>query len=139
MEKRLIRSSIAILSACMVAVAAVGLAPIAMIAIAGQFSPEYLEVHSRAVFGIAYVLGTVVVGALAGLAVGRLAPTRPVLHMLLAALVLEGIGLALGGTATLPKGWQLLGLAFQVMLACASAALVWEHGHREPSVELRAL
>ena len=95
--------------------------------------------HARAVFGIAYVLGTVVVGVLAGLAVGRLAPARPVLHMLLAALVMEGIGLALGGTATLPKGWQILGLAFQVVLACASAALVWEYGHREPSVGLRAL
>ena len=139
MQSNLLRSAAAIVAACLVALAAVALAPLILLTIAGQVSPAYLDARPQVVFAIAYVLGAVVVGLLAGAAVGLLAPGRPAVHTLTAVAVMAFVGLAVGGTRTLPHGWHILGLVLQVALASAVAALTWSRAHRGPSIVPRAI
>jgi hypothetical protein len=131
MSANLLRSASAVLAACVIAIVAVALAPLIFLPVVERVSPAYLDAHLPLTVGVAYVFGTVLVALLAGAAVGWLAPGRPAVHMLSAAAVLEVVGLAAGGTRTLPHGWQILGFALQVTLACAVATLTWSRAHRD--------
>ena len=139
MQGNLLRSAGAVAAACLIAFAAVSLAPLVWLLIAGRVSPAYLDAHPQVVFGIAYMSGTVLVGLLSGAAVGLLAPGRPAVHMLTAVAVMELVGLAVGGARTLPHGWQVLGWLLQVALASAVAALTWNRAHRGPSIIPQAI
>ena len=135
-----LRSAGAVLAACFIAIVAVALAPLIFLPLVERVSPAYRETHASLIVGAAYVFGTVLVALLVGTAVGWLAPGRPAVHMLSAAAVMEVVGLAVGGTRTLPHGWQILGLALQVTLACAVAALTWSRVHRDtPPTVSRAI
>jgi hypothetical protein len=129
MRAHLLRSAGAVAAACLIAIAAVALAPLMFLPVVERVSPAFLDAHAQIVFAVAYVFGTVLVALLAGAAVGWIAPGRPAVHMLSAAAVLEVGGLAIGGTQTLPHGWQVLGLGLQVTLACAVATLTWSRTH----------
>ena len=130
MQISVFRSAGAIVAACLVAFLAVALAPLLLLYIAGWVSPAYLEAHSDLFFAVVYATGTVAVGLLAGTAVGLVAPGRPAIHMLCAAAIMAMISLAIGGTATLARGWQVVGLVLQVALASAAAVLTWRRAHR---------
>ncbi len=139
MPANLLRSAGAVVAACIIAIAAVAIAPLIFLPVLGQLSPAYVEAHSQSVLAMAYLFGTGLVALLAGAAVGWLAPRLPTLHMLSAAAVLEVVGLAMGGTATLPHGWQIFGLGLQLTLACAVAALTWSRAHRDTAPVSRAI
>jgi hypothetical protein len=139
MPADLLRSVGAVVAACLIAIGVVALAPLLFLPVVEHVSPAYLDAHAQSVLSVAYVFGTVPVALLAGAAVGWLAPRCPTVHMLSVAAALEAVGLAMGGTRTLPHGWQIFGLALQVTLACAVAALTWSHAHRDTPTISRAI
>jgi hypothetical protein len=139
MQSNLLRSAGAVVAACLIAFAAVSLAPLVWLPVAEQISPAYLVNHTQVIFAIAYMSGAVLVGLLAGAAVGLLAPGRPAVHMLSAVAVMELVGLAVGGTRTLPHGWQILSLILQIVVASAVAALTWNRAHRRTSIVPQAI
>jgi len=63
-----------------------------------------------------YCLGTVLTAIAAGFALGRLAPTKPSLHVGAVALLSPLLGYLLAGPAALPHGWQIVGYGAQLML-----------------------
>lgn len=139
MEKNWLRSGVAILAACLVAITVFALAPIVLVFLAGLFPADYLMRHPMAAFTSTYALSSVVGGILAGAAVGELAPARPVVHVLIAIVVLEAVGFVVAGTQLLPHGWEVAGLACQVALAAAMAALTWGRPRREAVIDAPAL
>ena len=139
MERNRLLSGGAILAACLVAITVFALAPIVLLFLAGLFPTDYLVLHPMAPFTSTYALSSVVGGVLAGVAAGTLAPARPVVHVLIAVVVLEAVGLVVAGTQLLPHGWEVAGLACQVALAAAVAALTWGRRRRVAVIDAPAL
>lgn len=78
----------------------------------------------------AYLLGTVSAAAAAGVALGRLAPTKPSLHVGAVGLLSPLIGFLLVGSSALPRGWQVVGYGLQLVLVEAITLAVFR---RRPS------
>ncbi len=139
MKRHLLRSVGAIVLACVVAFAVVAIAPIALLFIAERFPTDYRDLHPQVPFAITYALGGLVVGVFAGLAIGFLAPMRPVVHTLAAVIVCGALGIVVAGRALLPHGWEVAGLACLVALASAVAALTWRRPSREADIVAQAI
>ena len=63
-----------------------------------------------------YLLGTVLPAIAAGVALGRLAPMKPSVHVSAVGLLSPLIGYLLAGPVALPHGWQIVGYGIQLML-----------------------
>lgn len=81
----------------------------------------------------AYGLGVVPTAIAAGVALGRLAPTMPSLHVAILALVSPLLGYLLSGASALPHGWQLVGYGAQLMLIEAVTLVVFRAQRRPPT------
>jgi hypothetical protein len=64
----------------------------------------------------AYLFGTVFPGIAAGLALGRLAPDKPSVHVAVVALLSPLGSYLIVDPAGLPHGWQIVGYGAQLML-----------------------
>ena len=139
MAKQMLRSVAAVGAGVFMAVLGVVVTPPLLMFVLGQFSAAYLQAHLPTVMLLIAAIGAIAVAVLAGIAIGALSPSRPVLHSLAAAVVMTGVSAAVAGTQGLPHGWQILTLLLQVLLMMAVAALAWRHWRVHTSVDAQAI
>ena len=130
-----IRGSLLAIGAALAAVLAVQVALVGALRLAAPtLEGMHLAGPARsAALVTAYLLGTVSAAAAAGVALGRLAPTKPSLHVGAVALLSPLIGFLLVGSSALPRGWQVVGYGLQLVLIEAISLAVFRRRPPTPA------
>lgn len=81
----------------------------------------------------AYLAGTISTAIAAGVALGRLAPMKPSVHVAVIGLFSAFGSYLLGGPAALPHGWQIVGFGVQLMLVEFVALRMYRPRRRRPA------
>lgn len=89
--------------------------------------------HVDSLKALALVLGFLATAVSAGLALGKLAPANPILHVLAVAIASPVLGYFVAGPIALARGWQIPMYAAQLCIIGMIAIRVYNRRQDSPS------